>query len=231
MMIDATAVQRGPAEILDAYFQATLDVLASVSADLGAVLGDLEARGELTDRHLDELVEPLALAVFQRTSPVAFGAGFVASLDLRGPSRGHLSWWQGPMRSQLRLAAQSPSREHIDYSGFEWFRVPHETGEGHVAGPHVDYLCSDEYTLTVSLPVWHGRRFLGVVAMDLLVDDVEQELLPALREFGDVSVVNAAQRVLASTESRLAPGDSVRGLDGYGSSDCDIAGLRVLTRA
>ena len=96
--------------------------------------------------------------------------------------------------------------------------------------PHVDYLCSDEYTLTVSLPVWHGKRFLGVVAMDLLVDDVERELLPALREFGDVSVVNASQRVLASTETRLAPGDSVRALDGYASSDCAIAGLRVLTR-
>ncbi|PPF34603.1 cache domain-containing protein [Pseudoclavibacter sp. AY1H1] len=230
MTIDATAVRRGPAALLDDYFRSTLDVLETLSRDLGAVLGDLESRGELSDRRLDELVEPLALAVFTRTWPAAFGAGFVASLDLRGPSRGHLSWWQGPMRSQLRLAAQTPSREHIDYSGFEWFRVPRETGEGHVAGPHVDYLCSDEYTLTVSMPVWNGRRFLGVVAMDLLVDDVERELLPALREFGDVSVVNAAQRVLASTESRLAPGDSVRDLDGYGSTDCAIAGLRVLTR-
>ena len=66
--------------------------------------------------------------------------------------------------------------------------------------------------------------------MDLLVDDVERELLPAPREFGDVSVVNASQRVLASTEARLAPGDSVRNLAGYGSSECTIAGLRVLTR-
>ena len=116
------------------------------------------------------------------------------------------------MRSQLRLAAQSPSREHIDYSGFEWFRVPHETGEGHVAGPHVDYLCSDEYTITIAVPAEVDGRRIGVAGLDLLVSSVEQDLTHRFAALGcEVTLTNGVGRVVVSTDPRWATGDSVRG--------------------
>lgn len=224
-----TAIQAAAA-IVEDYFTAPVRTLLDWVDPFAAEVFDARTAGPLTRSRIDALVEPHALRTLDLPGVPVYGAGFIAAIDLLSDAHSHLAWWQGEDRRQLVLASQSLNKENIDYSALEWFRVPMATGEPHVAGPYVDYLCSDEYTLTVSLPVWHGKRFLGVVAMDLLVDDVERELLPALREFGDVSVVNASQRVLASTETRLAPGDSVRALDGYASSDCAIAGLRVLTR-
>ena len=224
-----TAIQAAAA-IVEDYFTAPVRTLLDWVDPYAAEVFDARAAGPLTRSRIDALVEPHALRTLDLPGVPVYGAGFIAAIDLLSDAHSHLAWWQGEDRRQLVLASQSLNKENIDYSALEWFRVPMATGEPHVAGPYVDYLCSDEYTLTVSLPVWQGKRFLGVVAMDLLVDDVERELLPALREFGDVSVVNASQRVLASTETRLAPGDSVRNLAGYGSSECTIAGLRVLTR-
>ncbi|MFD1846513.1 hypothetical protein [Arthrobacter flavus] len=217
---------------MDEYFQAALAELKVASESLGDQIGALESNGVLTDRQIDELVEPIARQLFGSTSPVAYGAGFVASLELVGASRGYLSWWQGPLRSQLRLAAQTPNKELIDYSAFEWFRVPLTKGHGHISGPHVDYLCSDEYTLTASVPITYEGRFLGVVALDLLVDDVEADLLPVLEKFGVLCVVNSSHRILASTQPELAPGDSVRSfVSNYSRTDCQTAQLYVLTKS
>jgi len=229
---DRAHLADSPAEFLDDYFQSVLAELKAASASLGDEIGALEACGVLTDRQIDELVEPIARRLFSSTSPIAYGAGFIASLELVGSSRGYLSWWQGPLRSQLRLAAQTPNKELIDYSAFEWFRIPLERGQGHISGPHVDYLCSDEYTLTASIPITYEGRFLGVAALDLLVDDVEADLLPVLKKFGDLCVVNGSHRILASTQPERAPGDSVRSFAGdYSRTECRTVDLYVLTQS
>jgi hypothetical protein len=86
------------------------------------------------------------------------------------------------------------------------------TGLPHVAGPYVDYLCSDEYTITITVPVVIEETPLGVAALDLLVSEVERELTPRFTALGQqVTLVNGVGRVVVSTDPRCAAGDSVRG--------------------
>ena len=157
-------------------------------------------------------MKPYAKKTLALTSVPVYGAGFIAAIDLLADSRSHLAWWQGKNQSQLILASQSVNKELIDYSELEWYRVPMVSGKPHVAGPHVDYLCSDEYTITVAVPVPGEGSFAGVAGLDLLIDAVERDLTPQLRAMGgEVTLVNAVGRVVISTDPSWATGDSVKG--------------------
>ncbi|BDZ55063.1 hypothetical protein GCM10025870_21360 [Agromyces marinus] len=99
----------------------------------------------------------------------------------------------------------------IDYRELDWFRIPMLTGRSHVAGPYVDYLCSDEYTLTAAVPVTDADRFLGVAGLDVMIDTIERRLTPPLRELGEpLLLVNGVNRVLVSTDARYVAGDVLR---------------------
>ena len=52
-----------------------------------------------------------------------------------------------------------------------------------VAGPYVDYACTNEYAVTLSMPVPDGDDLLGVAAADVLVSSLETRVLPALTDF------------------------------------------------
>jgi hypothetical protein len=82
----------------------------------------------------------------------------------------------------------------------------------------VDYVCTDDYTVTITTPVLVDGGLLGVVGMDVLVDRLERELLPLLRESGTpTTIVNASGRVVTSTDSRREPGAMLR-LEGLESA-------------
>ena len=56
-------------------------------------------------------------------------------------------------RQLLASSTFGPGQAAIDLHRLEWYRVPAATLERHIAGPFVDYLCSNEITLTASIPV------------------------------------------------------------------------------
>ncbi|WP_353988523.1 cache domain-containing protein [Ruicaihuangia caeni] len=198
-------------DTVTAFFQRGVDALGEGTRELAADVASARAEGPLTRAKLDAIVLPYAQALFDRAGVTVYGAGFIAAIGLLSDASGHLSWWQGPRHSKLELAAQNIGKEHIDYSELEWYRVPVSTGKPHIAGPHVDYLCSDEYTITVAYPVFVGGEFIGVHGMDVLLDAVEGELLPLLSgETGEITVINAVGRVLVSTNPHRATGDPVR---------------------
>ncbi|WP_010204358.1 cache domain-containing protein [Salinibacterium sp. PAMC 21357] len=207
-----TSTAARAAAIVSHYFSAPIASLEATAALLGTELAASGNLGALSSQQLDALVEPHALATVSLPEVHVYGAGFIAAVGLLTDERNHLSWWQGDDPKRLLLAAQSVNKEHIDYSELEWFRVPMETGRGHVAGPYVDYLCSDEYTITIAAPVHIDGTFVGVAGLDLLIDSVERQLLPKLAELGDkVTLVNSVGRVVISTDPRHATGDAVRG--------------------
>ncbi|MEH6782210.1 MAG: cache domain-containing protein [Rhodoglobus sp.] len=226
-----TSTAARAAAIVSQYFHAPIASLEATAALLGtelAVAGDL---GPLSSQQLDSLVEPHALATVALPDVHVYGAGFIAAGGLLTDERNHLSWWQGDDPKRLLLAAQSVNKEHIDYSELEWFRVPMETGRGHVAGPYVDYLCSDEYTITIAAPVHIDDTFVGVAGLDLLIDSVERQLLPKLAELGDkVTLVNSVGRVVVSTDPRHATGDAVRGgaLADLARTACEGVALEII---
>lgn len=196
------------ADIVTGYFRGPLGTLEELASPLAAALAEVPG---LTANQLDTVVEPFAAQLRDLRPLPVYGAGFIAAIDMLRDARGHLSWWQGAEWRKLVLAAQTVNKERIDYSELEWYRVPVLTGRSHVAGPYVDYLCSDEYTITLATPVFVAGAFVGVIAFDLLIEEVERQLVPQLDDLGiDVTLVNGVGRVVISTDPLRATGDTIR---------------------
>lgn len=207
-MTAASATERG-AGVVASYFAAHLPRLAAHADAMATTIAGHD-RGSLTASRIDDLIEPHAFDLLDHPDEPVYGAGFIAATDLLADAPSHLAWWQGADRRRLVFPAQSV-KQAIDYRDLEWFRVPATTGEPHVAGPYVDYLCSDEYTMTAAAPVLVDGRFIGVAGLDVLVDTVERRLTPALRALGvPLILVNGVGRVLVSTDPRFTAGDVLR---------------------
>ncbi|HEY2192273.1 MAG TPA: hypothetical protein VGH76_08220 [Actinomycetospora sp.] len=144
------------------------------------------------------------------------GAGHVPAGDALADRTRWLEWWtvtSGPPPRRL-LPDAGPSEEHLDYTRQPWFTVPARTGARHVTGPYVDYFCTDDYTLTLTVPVRREGRFVGVVGSDVSVANVERLVLPRLRALGPrAALVNDRGRVVVSTSVREATGSIVRSPD------------------
>lgn len=203
---------RSAATIVEDYFASPIRSLLGWVTPFAEEAADARRAGPLTRARLDALVEPHALRTLALQDAPVYGAGFIAAIDLLSDAHSHLAWWQGEDRRQLVLASQSVNKENIDYSALEWYRVPMETGRPHVAGPYVDYLCSDEYTITIAVPAEVDGERVGVAGLDMLVAAVERELTPRFAALGhEVTLTNDLGRVVVSTDPRCATGDTVRG--------------------
>ncbi|MFJ8543645.1 hypothetical protein ACIRFH_16790 [Streptomyces sp. NPDC093586] len=148
------------------------------------------------------------------------GLGFIAAPGLLRDVPAWMEWWQTDVRGSIRplLLDLDPARSaHSDYTHWEWFTRPRDTGQRTVAGPYVDYLCSDEYGLTLSVPVHHEGRFAGVAAADIYLRHLEAAVLPVLRELpGRAHLVNARGRVVGSADPAHLVGALTKGPD-FGS--------------
>lgn len=156
-------------------------------------------------KQLNVVTRPLAAALVKgRRSPVV-GAGFVAAENALADAAWHMAWWQGEaMEPLVLLSATSASDTYIRR---EWFTKPMETGQSHVTGPYVDFLCTDEYTVTMTVPVAAAGRRVGVAGADVFVESLEHHLLPMLRVLHPAaSLVNQAGRVVVSADAQLAAG-------------------------
>ncbi|MFI8966101.1 cache domain-containing protein [Streptomyces sp. NPDC053493] len=149
--------------------------------------------------------------------PLVSGVGFVAAPGLLGDVPAWLEWWQRGPEGTVRPLLLDLDPEHSaysDYTHWDWYALPRETGRRAVAGPYVDYLCSDEYGLTLSAPVHLGDTFVGVAAADVYLRHFEAAVLPVLQELPvPARLVNARGRVAASTDPAHLAGDLTKGPD------------------
>ena len=51
----------------------------------------------------------------------------------------------------------------------EWYRVPAATGRPHMTGPFVDYMCTDQFAFTFTVPLKISGEFYGVAGIDMTV--------------------------------------------------------------
>jgi len=195
---------------------------AAVTAYFGALFGSLEAIGEQVSSAFDdgrpvsaatltETVEPLASATLA-DHPVV-GAGFVARQGWLSDRDLYLAWWQGDEK-QLLAERGVPIGHHVfDYTRHEWFETPRATGSRHVTGPYVDYVCTDEYVLTATVPVHAGAEYVGVAGADTRLETFEQLMREPLRDptgAGDVVLVNNHDRCVVAADPLLRSGQKVR---------------------
>lgn len=186
---------------------------------------DLFAAGPVDASAALEAVEPDARALLGRGT--ALGAGYVAGRDALADRQLYLAWWQGDDQQLLGESEAPASGDPFDYTRREWFRVPHETGSRHVTGPYVDYVCTDEYVVTCTMPVRVGERMVGVVGADVLVETLESLLLPVLSAAG-ATLVSHHGRAIVSADHRRAPGTIYDLAEARDRTDCPGLPLAVV---
>ncbi len=213
---------------------ATHDCVSAVASTFSTVFEQVEAwrtaiegyvaqsDGVVTVVELDALVEKLVLPGLAAPDALIIGAGFVASPGFISDAQWHLAWWLGhantfgvgsasPALRRLEAEEDPSSESFRDYTTLEWWRVPTATGQPHITGPYVDYLCTDDYTLTLTMPVSHAGHMVGVAGADLYVNDIERTLLPHVRAIGGAAtLVNASGRVVVSTDQHRPTGSILR---------------------
>ena len=185
---------------------------------LGALVVQ-ELAGPAPRRHDLAIEEPCRTLLARAGELPLAGCGFVAAPNVLVDAPYWLEWWTADHRvgaaSCRRLAAETdPSAVGFrDYTELPWFVGPQQSGSMQVTGPYIDYVCTDQHTLTVTMPVSRTGEFIGVVGLDVLAATLETVLAPGL-DVAPVNcvVINSGGRVVAAAEPTLLVGDLIRGL-------------------
>ncbi|MFG2881898.1 cache domain-containing protein [Streptomyces sp. NPDC048297] len=196
--------------------ETVFEAVAATRADATAQLARVTSEGRRpTSADLAALRPGLHLRLTRHE--LVSGVGFVVSPGLLADVPAWLEWWQSGADGDVRplLVDLDPGRSaYSDYTHWDWFALPRDTGRRAVAGPYVDYLCSDEYSLTLSAPVQSEGRFAGVAAADVYLRHFEAAVLPLLRRLDRPAyLVNARGRVAASADPGHLAGSLTKGPD------------------
>ncbi|MCO5971624.1 cache domain-containing protein [Actinoallomurus soli] len=192
------------ADDVDRILRSLRDTAAAFETSFGArpdayTLGDIAS------------LRPRIRETLDAFEDLAIGTGIVAAPGLLRDAPYWLEWWWRPCGGTpepLRVNLDPDGPDFFDYFHDEWFDAPIRSGEQHVTGPYVDYACTNEYTFTLSVPVFHGTRPLGVAALDVPCDRLERRIMPALcAEPSPYALVNPDGRVIAANTAAAAPGD------------------------
>ncbi len=211
-----TASEESVAARVRSALESVFDAVAATRADTTALLERVAAEGRRPATADLAALRP-GLHLRLTGHELVSGVGFVAAPGLLSDVPAWLEWWQTDPRGDLRPLLLDLDPDHsayADYTHWDWYALPRDTGERAVAGPYVDYLCSDEYSLTLSAPVQVAGHFAGVAAADVYLRHFEAAVMPMLHQLpGPARLVNARGRVAASTDPRHLVGSLTRGPD------------------
>lgn len=159
-------------------------------------------------------LRPRIHATLERFHSIAVGTGIVVAPQLLRDAPYWLEWWwqhEGGGPESLRVNLDPDGPDFFDYVTNEWYDVPISASRRHVAGPYLDYACTNQYTFTFSVPAYHRGKPLGVAAMDVPCDLIESRIMPALcAAAAPHELLNASGRVIASSRNSAAPGTRAR---------------------
>lgn len=198
------------------------EVVEQVSALVEGVFERLKpllaaAESVLADAPAASALHRIRPQVTEALGGLIIGAGFVSAPHVLTDSEFGFEWWTGSggePPTQLFISLDPGSENFLDYTRQSWFTVPRDTGRRHINGPYVDYLCTDEYTLTFTIPVFRAGAFAGVVGADVYVREFERTVRRRLLAVGRrAALLNAQGRVIVSNSVRQATGSLVREVD------------------
>jgi hypothetical protein len=191
---------------LEQVFRA-LDTLGRRLHDIVARANAIEApvhRSDLTSLH------EVIFDILANHRDLVAGAGVIIAPQLLLDAPRWLEWWwttAAGTPEALRVNLDPDAPDFFDYTTADWYATPERTLTRQAAGPYVDYACTGEYAITLSIPVHLGERLLGVAAADVLVSSVERRVLPALMSIAHpVVLANMDGRVIASNSPHWTPG-------------------------
>ncbi len=190
--------------------EAVFSALGQLRDGLRTLLGDgIKARGTAMREDLAAL-RPDIFSLLEDHRSLVKGAGaiFTPGVLLDAPRWIEWWWWRTPAAPEaLRINLDPEAPDHYDYLPAEWYRVPVTSGERHVTGPYVDYACTNEYAVTLSLPVEVDGGVAAVAGSDLVVSGLEKRLLPRMCKMPrPLALINVEGRVVLSSSSEWTPG-------------------------
>ncbi|WP_449371968.1 cache domain-containing protein [Arthrobacter psychrolactophilus] len=194
-----------------AELAATLATLEQTLAQWAESTSDwLAATPKPTGTAIDKFIRATVVDFLHARASLMAGAGFVAAYGLLGPERSYIAWWQGEEMERVDALANFSPQAMSRYVKAEWYRVPIETGQPHVTGAYIDLLCTDEYVLTFTHPVFRNGVIAGVVGLDVTAQTLERLALKTLQKIGPQAVlVNAGGRSIVSACASVEAGDVV----------------------
>ncbi|MFF4501474.1 cache domain-containing protein [Streptomyces sp. NPDC001401] len=211
-----TAPEKSVAAGVRSALESVFDAVAATRTDTAELLGRVAAEGR-RPATVDLAALRPGLHLRLARNELVSGVGFVAAPGLLTDVPAWLEWWQSGSDGDVRpllLDLDPEQSAYADYTHWDWFALPRDTGKRAVAGPYVDYLCSDEYSLTLSAPVEMAGRFAGVAAADVYLRHFEAAVMPMLRRLpGPAHLVNARGRVTASADPAHLAGSLTKGPD------------------
>jgi hypothetical protein len=199
-------------EAVDTCVDTAFALVESVRAEVLVLAHHDEGRPRAADMAPLEADLRAALATTRR--PRLAGLGFIAALDVFEDRPRCLTWMQqaedGSM-SMLRPDLDPDSLGFYDFTAATWFLNPLVTHERSIVGPYVDFAGTDEYVITLTVPVERDGNVLGVAGADLRLGDLAEAVMPSLCSTGgEAALVNAAGRVIVSSSPRWQVGALLR---------------------
>ena len=202
---DETSSRREVLDRVTAQFEQIFASLEPIAAGFADLVADEAKRAEGLAR-----LREVTFEVLDTHHGLVAGAGAIAAPGIMPDDHYWLEWWWtrtsgGPEALRVNLNPAAP--DFFDYTGADWYQTPMRNSAPHVSGPYVDYACTNEYALTVAVPVTVQGRFAGVAAADVLVSSLEGLLLPELRTLSRPAILlNSGGRVIASSSPDFASG-------------------------
>ncbi|PZF86641.1 GntR family transcriptional regulator [Jiangella anatolica] len=142
---------------------------------------------------------------------VADGFGVIAEVGVVPGHQYWINWWHrgsdGTFERDTSHVLDPGHDDFYDYADREFMARPRADGSAWATGPYVDYGGVDDYVVTISAPIQHEGRFLGVAAADFRVSALETHFAPWLAaETAQSYLLNHEDRVVVSNSPTRAVG-------------------------
>ena len=155
-------------------------------------------------------IQPRLVTALRNGGGLLKGAGVVLAPGLLMDARLWIDWWALDDTGAIGPAVfdfDEDSLDFYDYTGADWYLAPRNGTGRSLVGPYVDFNGINDYIVTATVPVTVDGRFVGVAGADLSVDELERRLIVANRRYhAELVVVNASDRIVASTSARHVAG-------------------------
>lgn len=194
---------------IDDFATTLVAQLRTLAADAAPILG-----GVLEPQEIRARISLSILQHFDEIPSFIDGLGVIAEVGVVPGHRYWIDWWRptdsGPEEDTHHV--MDPDNENFyDYEAREFIAHPREHFEDWASGPYVDYGGVNDYTITISAPIVQEGRFLGVVAVDVRVADLEHRFSSWLAAIdGACVLLNAENRVVISNSVTYNVGDVVK---------------------
>jgi len=192
---------------LQSIFDRTVKLLQDIGDEVSAAFEQPP-----TARELNTAVALSVLPTLGKLDDIVHGLGFMAEVGILTETRYWMEWWQrspdGTFDRDYSHQLDPTRDDFYDYGSKTYMTRPRDSGEPSAMGPYIDYGGVDDYLVTVSVPVTSNGSFVGVMAADIRVANLELSVSPWLAQADGVCILlNSESRVLLSNSVRYNVGD------------------------